>query len=196
MVRYGVSTAQCLAAIERTVLPAENSINRVDSISNKITDDVARTVGSKIKMGVVLFNETTIIHDDYGNANVATDKPSRVVMCSTKDLTGQNNEPGRLYNAFTATEVISTTVLIQTEGTWPFGSLKSICSAPRSWSFIEQSRSIISLGKQDRSDVTHIQWKTNRDVQPFYDTALMALKSHGVEGGSMMMVNSTLRSFR
>lgn len=48
----GVTTAQRLAVIGRTVLTAANSINMVDSISNKITNDSAQTVGGKITIGV------------------------------------------------------------------------------------------------------------------------------------------------
>ena len=61
----------------------------------------------------------------------ATVQSAPVAMCSALNLPEQDNEPGRPYIAFLATEVKPTAALTKKEkGSWPFGPLPTICVAP------------------------------------------------------------------
>ena len=122
-------------------------------------------------------------NQDNDNANVSAVQPSRVDVRSALDLSEQDNEPGRPYLSFSATEVTPTAASTPIEkGTWPFGPLPTIRTAPHPWPFVERSKPTISLGEQNKPDVTHIHERANNvDDERIHGTALMALKSPRVE---------------
>ena len=98
-------------------------------------------------------------------------------MCSALDLPEQDNEPGRPYIAFLATEVTPKAASTQIKkGTWPSGPLPSVRSAPHPWPFVDRFKPIIWLGEQDKPNVTHTYERVN-----IYGTGLMASESVGVE---------------
>lgn len=68
------------------------------------------------------------------------------------------------------------------ESTWPFDALQTIRPAPRTWSFVERSRPIFSLGEADEPDVSQIHEGANGDVRPIYVMARMVSESPRVEG--------------
>ena len=103
-------------------------------------------------------------------------------MCSALDLPEQDNEPGRPYIAFSATKVTPTAASTQIEkGARPFGPLPINRPAPRSWPFVERSKPTISLGEQDKPDVTHTHERANVDGVSSHGTALITFESPGVE---------------
>ena len=116
-------------------------------------------------------------------------------MCSAFDLPEQDNEPERAYISFFVTEVTSTTEATkQGKGAWPFDALPTICPASRPRSFVERSGLTLSLGEQDKPDITHIDGRANENDVLIYGSTLMVSKSLGVErephdGGNHVTVN-------
>ena len=94
-------------------------------------------------------------HKAGGNAHVAAARTQRVKgIWSAYDLPEENDDPERPYISFTATEVQSKTELAtapkQKNGTWPFGPL----TEAHPWSFVEREKSAISLGGQNKPDLS------------------------------------------
>ena len=78
--------------------------------------------------------------------------------------------------------------------TWPLGPLPTVRPAFHPWSFVERSKSIISLGGQDKPGVTHIYGRLSEDDVPMYDTAVMASELPGLEQKLKTMITK-LRSW-
>ena len=94
-------------------------------------------------------------HKAGGNAHVAAARTQRVKgIWSAYDLPEENDDPERPYISFTATEVQSKTELAtapkQKNGTWPFGPL----TEAHPWPFVEREKSAISLGGQNKPDLS------------------------------------------
>ena len=93
-----------------------------------------------------------------------------------------DNEPECLYTVFLAIKVTPMASSTQIENsTWLLDPLTTMRPAPRPWPFVEQSKLIISLGEQDKSDITHIHGKVHQDDVPIYGTVLMVSEMAGVE---------------
>ena len=114
-------------------------------------------------------------HKAGGNADVAAVQTQRVKgVCSAYDLSEEDDEPERLSISFTATEIqIKTeppTTPRQKNGTWPFGPL----TAARPWPFVEREKLPISLGGQDKPDLSYMYGGIDGEGESLYGTVMMA----------------------
>lgn len=181
---------------------SSNPNPKVDSTSNTLTDDNTRGVGNKRRMrtpeeifGVHATKLLPMVtspaspNSNKTSANVHTVHSSRVEMCSTFDLPEQDHEPGYLFIDVSATEVTYTIAPTKTEDICSFSSLRTVRPTPRSWTFVEWSRPIISLSKQDKPNVNQIH------VQNLFTAQRPWRRTHPGLNGSLAAAGSKSRTW-
>ena len=114
-------------------------------------------------------------HKAGSNAHVAAVQTQRVKrVCSAYDLSEEDDEAERPSISFTATEIQIKTEPATTprkkNGTWPFGPL----AVARPWPFVEREKLPISLGGQDKPDLSYMYGGIDGEGEPLYGTVMMA----------------------